>query len=80
MTRSIIVRAAFIVLLALYPVFIYFGLRILPPGFLGLVLAVLLLMRFGIVRPKERAMALPVIAVLSVYAVASALTEGMLGS
>jgi uncharacterized membrane protein len=72
-TRSIIVRAAFIVLLALYPVFIYFGLRILPPGFLGLVLAVLLLMRFGIVRPKERAMALPVIGILFTYAVASAL-------
>lgn len=74
MKWSIIVRVAFIVLLALYPIFVYFGLRTLPPGFLGLVLAVLLLMRFGIIRPTERAMALPVIAILFVFAVASALT------
>lgn len=73
MTGSIIFRVAFVVLLALYPFIIYFGLRTLPPSFFGLVLAVLLLIRFGIVRPEERATAWPLILILLAYAIASAL-------
>jgi len=72
-SRSIIFRVIFVVLLALYPLIVYFGLRILPPSFFGLVLAVLLLLRFGIVRPEERSTALPLIFILLAYAVASAL-------
>ena len=72
MSRSIVFRGTFVVLLALYPFFIYFGLRVLPPGFFGLVLAVLLLLRFGIVRPEERSTVLPVGVILLGYAIASA--------
>lgn len=72
MNQAIIFRVTFIVLLALYPFIIYFGLRILPASFFGLILAVLLLMRFGLIRPGERATALPVIGILLGYAITSA--------
>jgi len=72
MNRSVIVRTAFVVLLALYPFFIYFGLQILQPGFFGLVLAVLLLLRFGVIRPEERSKVVPVGIILLGYAIASA--------
>ena len=73
MNRSIIFRVTFIVLLALYPFIIYFGLRTLPPSFFGLLLAVLLLLRFGIIMPEERSTILPVGIILLGYAIASAL-------
>ena len=73
MNRSVIFRVTFVVLLALYPFIIYFGLSILPPSFFGLALAVLLLMRFGVIQPQERSTALPIILILLGYAVASAL-------
>jgi uncharacterized membrane protein len=68
-----IFRAIIVVLAALYPFIIYFGIRILPPGFFGLVLAVLLMLRFGLVKPEERFTALRIGAILLVYAIASAL-------
>ena len=73
MNRSVIFRVTFVVLLALYPFIIYFGLSILPPSFFGLALAVLLMMRFGVIQPQERSTALPIILILLGYAVASAL-------
>jgi uncharacterized membrane protein len=72
-SRTIVFRAIFAVLIALYPFIVYFGIKILPPGLIGLVLALLLLARFGIVRPTERSTALPVGAILFAFAVASAL-------
>ena len=66
-------RVVFIALLALYPFIIYFGLKTLPPSAFGLILAVLLLMRFGIIRPEERKTAVPMILILLAYAVASTL-------
>ncbi len=71
MTQSIIFRAAFVVVLALYPFIIYFGIRVLPPSFFGFALAVLLLIRFGFVRPEERASAVPALVLLLTYAVAA---------
>ena len=76
MTQSIIFRATFVVILALYPFIIYFGIRVLPPSFFGFALAVLLLIRFGFVRPEERASALPALVLLLAYAV----TTAVLGS
>ncbi len=66
-------RVVFVVLLSLYPFIIYFGLQILPPGFFGLVLAILLLVRFGLVSPQERMTVLPIGAILLGYAIASAI-------
>ena len=76
-----ILRAAFVGLLALYPFIIYFGIRVLPVGFFGLLLAVLVLLRFAVVRNDERAMALPVVVLLLAYAVGAAIigrTEALL--
>jgi uncharacterized membrane protein len=70
----VIFRVLFAVLVALYPLIIYFGLKILPASFFGLLLAVLLVFRFGIIRPQERSTALPLIAILLAYAVAAALS------
>ena len=73
MTQSLVFRIAFIVLLALYPFIIYFGIQVLPPSYFAIALAVLLLIRFGLVRPGERAAATPALLLLFVYAVASAI-------
>jgi len=70
---SVVPRIAFVFVLALYPLLVFFGLRILPPGVVGLILAVLLMMRFGIIGRTERSTALPGFIVLFLYAVASAL-------
>jgi len=69
----VVVRIAFVFLLALYPFFVFFGLRVLPPGVVGLVLAVLILVRFGIIGLTERSTALPGFIVLFLYAAATAL-------
>jgi len=71
-SQSIIFRITFVVVLALYPFIIYFGIRVLPPSFFGIALAVLLLIRFGFVRPEERATAVPATVLLLAYAVAAA--------
>lgn len=54
-----------------YPFLVYFGLSILPPSFFGLVLVVLLGLRFGVLLPKERLMYLPVLLVFLAYAIAT---------
>lgn len=73
MKWSVVLRIIFVVILALYPIFVFFGLRVLPPGVVGLVLAVLLMIRFGVIRLTERSTALPGFIVLFLYAAASAL-------
>lgn len=73
MNWSVVPRIAFVFVLALYPFLVFFGLRVLPPGVVGLILAVLLMMRFGIVRLTERSTVLPGFVVVFLYAVTSAL-------
>lgn len=72
MTQSVVLRVFFVVILALYPFIIYFGIRALPASFFALALAVLLVLRFGFVRPEERATALPALVLLLAYAIATA--------
>lgn len=74
MIQSNIFRVIFVCLIAIYPFIIYFGIQVLPTGFFGLVLAILLLMRFGFIRPEERATALPIGGLLLAYALTAALT------
>jgi uncharacterized membrane protein len=73
-SRASAIRVAFAILLALYPVVIYFGLRILPAGFFGLLLALLLALRFGVLGTAERATAIPVFLLLLAYALLAAFT------
>lgn len=72
MNRSAVLRILFVVLLAFYPFIIYFGINVLPASFFGLALALVLLLRFGVTRPDERATAVPALLLLLAYAVASA--------
>lgn len=80
MNGTAIVRGLVILAIVAYPIGVYFGLRVLPPGFLGLVLAVLLLLRFGVIAPGERAMLLPLLLPLLAYALLAAVmgSEGLL--
>ena len=73
MKWSVVLRIAFVFVLALYPFFVFFGLQSLPPGVIGLILAVLLMMRFGVIRLTEKSTVLPGFIVLFLYAVTSAL-------
>lgn len=73
MTWRSIGRAAFIALLGLYPVVVYFGIRFLPATFFAVLLAVVVLLRGTVARPEERTTLLPVILLLFAYAVAAAI-------
>jgi uncharacterized membrane protein len=74
MNGSGLVRAVFVVLLSLYPLVVYFGIRHLPVSFFALVLLALLMLRFGLIRPVERRFMLPLVLGLAVFAAAAALT------
>jgi uncharacterized membrane protein len=71
-TKRTTLRVLFVVLLALYPFVVYFGIKILPPSFFGILLALVLLLRLGIIPASARATALPAIVVLLIYAVSAA--------
>lgn len=72
MRSSIVWRVGFFALLALYPFIVYFGIRMLPPSFFGILLAVIVAARFAVLKREDRTLALPVLALLLVYAVAAA--------
>ncbi len=72
MSQAILVRLLFVIFVVLYPFVVYFGIRYLPPSFFGVMLAVVLAMRFGVLVPEERPVLLPLLTVLIAYAVASA--------
>ena len=72
MSQAILVRVLFVIFVMLYPFVVYFGIRYLPPSFFGVMLAVVLAMRFGVLVPEERPVLLPLLTVLIAYAVASA--------
>jgi len=69
MTRSILVRVLVTIFFIAYPFIVYFGLSVVPPSFFGLVLVVLLGLRFGILLPEERVIFLPILVVFLAYAV-----------
>jgi uncharacterized membrane protein len=71
--QSIVLRIAFFGLLALYPFVVYFGLRVLPPSFFGILLAVVVAARFAVLRREDRALAVPVLVLLLIYAVAASI-------
>ena len=69
-----LVRAVFVVVLALYPLFVYLGIRQLGTGFFAILLLALLLLRFGLIRPGERKFMLPLLLGLAAYAAVTAAT------
>jgi uncharacterized membrane protein len=62
-------RVAFVGFLLLYPLLVYFGLRVLPPSFFGLLLAVLILPRLFALKAGERMLMLPLMLLLFLYAI-----------
>jgi len=74
MSGSGLFRAVFVVVLALYPLFVYLGIRQLGTGFFAFLLLALLLLRFGLIRPDERRTTLPLLLGLAAYAALTAVT------
>jgi uncharacterized membrane protein len=74
--QSSAVRLAGILLLGLYPIIVYFGIGVLPASFFGLLLAAGIAARLAFVRNDNRALVLPALGILLVYAaVATALAR-----
>lgn len=77
MSRSgLLVRGVFVAAVALYPFLVYFGLKYIPPGTLGLILAVFLALRFGVLNAEEK----PVLFPMMIFLIAYALCAAVLGS
>lgn len=76
MKRKLVIRLFFVVGIAIYPFIVYFGVGVLPPSFFALVLAVLLLVRLGVLGPEERGVMMPVLAVFLAYAIATIVWPG----
>ena len=70
-----IVRTLVTIFFIAYPFIVYFGLSVLPPSFFGLVLVVLLGLRFGVLLPEERRILLPILLVFLVYAVTTVFVD-----
>lgn len=75
MDRASIVRGLVLLVVAVYPIAIFFGIKTLPPGVFGILLAVLLGIRFGVIRSRERLVLIPVLAVLMTYAILAAVLQ-----
>ena len=67
-----IVRVAFVALLTLYPFAVYFGIQVLHVSFFGMLLALLVALRFVFTRSEERKSTLPLVVLMFVYAIAAA--------
>ena len=66
-----IIRGFFFIFFMAYPFIVYFGIKVLPASFFGLVLLLLLAMRFGVLLETERPIFLPMLVALLGYAVAT---------
>ncbi len=78
MTRQGLIRAAILLCVAAYPFIIFFGLKHFPPSALGLVLLVLLALRYGVLLPAERPILLPVLAIFLTYAATAAISQSQM--
>ena len=74
MNRAGIFRVLFFVLMSLYPLIVYLGLKHLPISFFGLLLLALVLVRWGIMLPSERRLMLPLLLGLLGYSIVCALS------
>lgn len=67
MNKAMAVRVIVVVFSLAYPFIVYFGIKFFPPGFFGLLLLLLLAMRFGVLVKAERRILLPVLVVFLGY-------------
>ena len=72
MKGAVVTQGLLLLVAVLYPVGVYFGLKVMPPSFFGLVLIVVLALRFGALGQGERRLLLPVLAVFLCYALLAA--------
>lgn len=75
MKKAMLVRVLLFAFFIAYPFIVYFGIKILPPSFFGLVLIALLAMRLGVLLPEERKIFLPILAVFLGYAIATVIFD-----
>jgi len=61
MNKTVAVRVIIGIFSLVYPFFVYFGISLFPPGFFGLLLLLLLALRFGVLVKEERRVLLPVL-------------------
>lgn len=73
--RANVVKALVALFFVAYPFIVYFGLNYFPPSFFGLVLVILLAIRFGVIKPDERKLMLPILLVFVVYAIATVIFD-----
>lgn len=64
-----ILRGLVVVVIVLYPIAVYLGIKTLPPSLFGFLLVALLAARFGVIKGEERVVVLPILLVLMAYAV-----------
>lgn len=69
MKRTVFARFIVLVFFMIYPFIVYFGIKVLPPSFFGLLLVGILALRFGVLLPDERKIILPGLLGLLVYAI-----------
>ena len=65
---GLLLRGIFYAAVVLYPFLVYFGLKYVPPGTLGLILAILLAFRFGFLGAEEKPILFPMMGFLIVFA------------
>lgn len=66
-------RGLFVASLVFYPFLVLIGLEYLPPGALGLLLALLLGLRFGVLTAEERPVLMPMLVIFVGYATLAAI-------
>jgi len=74
-SKRLPIRILFLFSLALYPPLVFFGLRHLPPGAIGVVLIVLLAFRFGVLSPEEKPVLIPMLLIFLAYAALAVATD-----
>ena len=73
MKRAMVVRVIVVIFFLVYPFVVYFGIKFFPASFFGLLLAVLLALRVGVLTKEERRVLLPVLFVFIGYSIATAI-------
>ena len=75
MMQGKVVKTLVALFVIAYPFIVYFGLNHFPPSFFGLVLVVLIAMRFGVISADERKLMLPLLLIFALYAVATVVLD-----
>jgi uncharacterized membrane protein len=74
MSRTRLLRTAFLALIVLYPAIVSFGIRYLPVSFFGVLLALTLIARNTMAQPEEKKLMLPLLALHVAYSLVTALS------